>query len=207
MAFQINGTDAIDNNGNVNVQPLLELQDEIWESMFSAQSSWNTDDFTIKSGSSSQTIDLKQRGVWPTTNDFRELFFEVKLTSIPSSGTYGFSDTVFFQQGTSAFGYDARAILCPSQANFINLTDRPDQGMYLHLINRRENFSVPTYSANSYYIADDTLGVGNLRSSSGHTSYDIDWESTFAGQTERIYILFPSFATSSVSWKITCRWR
>ena len=203
MAFQIDGTDVIDNNGDLTIP----ADQDVWESIFSAQSSWNTDSLTFKSGSSSQTIDLKQQDIWPTTNDFREAFFEVKLNSIPSSGTYSFTSPVYIQHGSQADGYAGRVILCPSQANFINLTDRPYQGMLLHVINRKTAFSIPTYHAAAYYTEDDTSGIGNLRSSSGYSSQNMDWESTFAGATYRIYLKFPTFETSSVSWRITCRWR
>lgn len=203
MAFQLDGTDVIDSNGNLTVP----LDRPVWESIFSAQSSWNTDDFEMKYGSSIQSIDLKQRGVWPTTNDFREAFFEVKLNSIPSSGTYSFTSHVYIQHGSAADGYTGRVILCPSTANFVNLTDRPYQGMLLHVINRKTAFSIPTYHAAAYYTEDDTSGTGNLRSSSGYSSENMDWESTFGGAAYRIYLKFPTFETSSVSWKITCRWR
>lgn len=203
MAFQIDGTDVIDSNGDLTIP----AGPDVWESIFSAQSSWNTDDTDAKFGSSIQAIDLKQRGVWPTTNDFREAFFEVKLNSIPSSGTYSFTSPVYIQHGSAADGYTGRVILCPSQANFINLTDRPYQGMLLHVINRRLNFSTPTYHAAAYYTEDDTSGIGNLRSSSGYSSKLMDWESTSASPTNRIYLKFPTFETSSVSWAITCRWR
>jgi hypothetical protein len=205
MAFQINGTDVIDNTGQVNLA--TPLDPDVWESMFSAQSDWNTDDFTTKSGSSSQTMDLKNLDVWPNTEDFREAWFEVKLNSIPSSGSYSFTSNVYYQHGSQGSNYSGRAILCPSQANFVPLADRPYQGMLLHLINRRENFTTPTYQAVAYYTEDDTTGIGNLRSSSGASSKLCDWESTFGGSTDRLYILFPTFGTSSVSWRITCRWR
>lgn len=203
MAFQINGTDVIDSNGDLTIP----ADQDVWESIFSAQSSWNTDGTDTKFGSSIQAIDLKQQGVWPTTNDFREAFFEVKLNSIPSSGTYSFTSPVYIQHGSAADGYTGRVILCPSTANFINLTDRPYQGMLLHVINRKTAFEIPVYHAAAYYTEDDTSGIGNLRSSSGYSSTLMDWESTSAPPTYRIYLKFPTFETSSVSWAITCRWR
>ena len=203
MAFQLDGTDVIDSNGNLTVP----LDRSVWDSIFSAQSSWNTDDTDTKFGSSVQSIDLKQRGVWPTTNDFREAFFEVKLNSILSSGTYSFTSPVYIQHGSQADGYSGRVILCPSTANFVNLTDRPYQGMLLHVINRKTAFSTPVYHAAAYYTEDDTSGIGNLRSSSGYSSKIMDWESTSASPSYRIYLKFPTFETSSVSWRITCRWR